>query len=479
MFFINKMTKTQNKKKKIAQENIVTSIYEVVLKEFTSNTDILKKVKPSTFKLKSFSNNYIHLYIESKLNYAYLNSVSVIKFIKEYLKKEYDIECQIDNENVDVGFQNNKTERIFDSFQKKIKSPNSKYKKDYEFASNLNNKQSFDNFIKARYNESCWNAAMSIIKDPGGIYNPLFIYGKSGVGKTHLLNAIGNKLLDNYNYLKILIYGAEDFCEAFVNTIFTGFQSAHEFKRKLYRYDVLLIDDIQMNAERDKTNEVFFQIFENFRSNDKQIVITSDTHPKKLKGFHDRLTTRFEGGLVTDFRKLDDESSKLILKSKIKTLFNNITFNETALNYIVKNFSDNVRSIEGALNRIRSEIDDTSEIKQIDKRLLENIFVSLITNYNVDKITLERIIEEVSKFYNINTKEIKSSSKKPNTVEARRTVIYFAKEFLALNNSELADYLNLKAHSSIITGLKKFHNQFKNNKKIQENIEIIQGKIKD
>ena len=479
MFFTNKMTKTQNEKKKITQENVITLIYETVLKEFAGNSNILKKVKLDTFKLKSFTYNYIHLYIENKLNYAYLNSISVIKFVKEYLKKEYNIECQIDNENIDVGFQNNRTEKVFDTFQKKIKSPDSKYKKDYEFASNLNNKQSFDNFVKARYNESCWNAAMSIIKDPGGTYNPLFIYGNSGAGKTHLLNAIGNKLLDNYGYLKILIYSAEDFCEAFVNTIFAGPQSAHEFKRKLYRYDVLLIDDIQMNAERDKTNEVFFQIFENFRSNNKQIVITSDTHPRKLKGFHERLTTRFEGGLVTDFRKLDDESSKLILKSKIKILFNNISFNETALNYIVKNFSDNVRSLEGALNRICSEINDLSEIKQIDKKLLENIFVSLITNYSVDRITLERIIEEVSKFYNINSKEIKSSSKKPKTVEARRTVIYFAKEFLTLNSSELADYLNLKAHSSIIDGLKKFHTQLKNNKKIQKNIEIIQEKFKD
>ena len=346
--------------------------------------------------------------------------------------------------------------------------------------SNLNQKYTFDNFIKAKYNKRCYEACLNAIADLGVVCNPLFIYGHSGLGKTHMLNAFGNKVVQTHPDKKVKLYNAEDFCHDYVDYLFHGTARVEKFKKELNEHDVLLIDDIQFNANKEKTNEVFFNLFENFYKNNKQIVITSDVHPKKLNGFHRRLISRFDSGLTLDLKELDKESIKKIIDIKIKNTFKDKTFEPKAVDYIVDHFNESVRELETAIKRIQY-FDNylLEDNKKINLALIQEIFADIIFNYNPETISIDNIVNIVCAYFHVDHKEIKSNSKKPNVVQIKRIVIYLAKEYLNFTNVKIAKYLNMKSHSSIIKGFNAIKSKMNDSGELQSAITNIKKIIKN
>ena len=293
--------------------------------------------------------------------------------------------------------------------KEKIEEPETKQLRFQELNKNsttlLNPRYSFDNFIVGSFNELAHAAAQAVAKNPGLVYNPLFIYGGVGLGKTHLLQATGNEVLKNFEKKNVKYVSSEKFITGVVSAIRE--HTIEQFKEEHRSIDLLIIDDIQFLAGKEKTQEEFFHVFNTLYEESKQIIISSDRPPKAIPALTERLRSRFEGGMIADISLPDYETRMAILKSKAQE--KEIEITEDVFDYIAKNIKTNIRELEGALTRLA--IDQQINNKRIDintaKSLLEKIIYS-----PAEVITPKKIIEKVREFYDLEEKEIVSSSRK-------------------------------------------------------------------
>ena len=332
----------------------------------------------------------------------------------------------------------------------------------------LNPSYTFDSFVVGSSNQYAYTAAKSIAAKPGIMYNPVFIYGPTGLGKTHLIHAIGNFC---QNKGKIVIYATiEQFMNDFTYNLRN--QSMDRFRDKYRACDVLLIDDAQFLSNKIQTQEEFFHTFNELHSAGKQIVLTSDKPPKMINGLEDRLKSRFEWGLIADIGLPELETKIAIIKKKCE--LDGISLNADIVNYIASNMGDNIREIESAIINLNAYASLMRQEITLD--FAKNVMREQIKEQR-ENISLEDIISSIAKDLNIKPSEIKSTKRSANIVEARRIGIYLARSLTPNSMPALASYFGMKDHTAVSKNIKKINELIETNESFKLKVETLKNKI--
>jgi len=335
---------------------------------------------------------------------------------------------------------------------------------------NLNPKYTFNNFVVGSFNELAQAAGRAIVKNPGTLYNPLFIYGGVGLGKTHLIQAIGNEITKNNPSKKVKYLSSQRYTVELIDAL--SKKGMDTFKNKYHKIDTLIIDDIQFIAGKEKTQEEFFHTFNALYQKNKQIIITSDRLPKAISTLEERLRSRFEGGMIADIGYPDLETRLAILKNKIKEKKINIP--EDVLEYIATNISKNIREIEGALNRIiaYSQINNTIPNIETTTKILFQIINSpkKITN-------CKNIIKTVAEFYNITINDLIDRSRKKELVRPRQITMYLIRKELNNSYPSIGEKLGGRDHTTVMYACQKIEKDIQKQDSIIEELNLIKEKL--
>ena len=331
----------------------------------------------------------------------------------------------------------------------------------------LNPRYLFENFIVGKGNELAHAACLAVVNNLGKAYNPLFIYGGVGLGKTHLLQAIGNEVAKTSS--KILYTTSEKFTNNYIQAVTTG--KAKEFKNLYRNVDLLLVDDVQFMGGKDGTQEEFFHTFNELLQNDKQIVLTSDRAPKSIPAIEKRLVSRFEAGMVADVGKPDIETKIAILEKKAKE--KNIQLERELLAYIAEHVQNNIRELEGALIKVIA----FHQFKQIEPNLktVKDVLGDYISSIQTKSLTPKEVIEAVAKFYNISSKELISESRKKELVGPRQIAIYLIREELNASYPSIGNELGGRDHTTAMHAYNKIYQEVKEkgNERMKQDLESI------
>jgi len=335
---------------------------------------------------------------------------------------------------------------------------------------NINPRYTFENFVVGPFNEMAHAAATAVTKNPGRIYNPLFIYGGVGLGKTHLLQAIGNKIIEDFPEKTVRYIPAERFISGIVNSIRN--HDIESFKLEYQKVDVLIIDDIQFLAGKEKTQEEFFHLFNSLYERDKQIVLSSDRPPKAIPSLEERLRSRFEGGMIADIGLPDYETRLAILKTKIKQKGTNLP--EKILSFIASNIKNNIRELEGALNRLIAyqKLNNKTPTLEVAQSLLKNLIQG-----PKKVITAKQLIKTVAEFYDLREKDLLAPSRKKEVVKPRQIVMYLLREELKYSYPAIGRKLGGKDHTTIIYGCEKISKELEKNESLAEELRLIRQRI--
>jgi chromosomal replication initiator protein len=332
----------------------------------------------------------------------------------------------------------------------------------------LNPSHTFDNFMVGGSNQFAYAAVKSVSESAGEVYNPLFIYGGVGLGKTHLMQSAGNVF---QNQGKIVIYtSVEQFLNDFIRHVRN--KTMPSFQEKYRKCDVLLIDDVQFLSNKEGIQEEFFHTFEALKGAGKQIILTADKHPKKIGGLEKRLQSRFEWGLVADIQPPELETKIAIIKKKCE--INKVKLSNDIINYIATVIESNVREIEGILSKLHAY----SQLMhiEIDLAFTKNVLRDRLQE-NRANLTLDIITNSVAKDLNIKPTEIRSKGRSKNLVYARRISIYLCRELTQNTMPQLAQYFGMKDHTAISHTIKKINELMKNDEDFRVKIEELTNKI--
>ena len=332
----------------------------------------------------------------------------------------------------------------------------------------LNPSYTFENFVVGDSNQFAFLSAKAVSEQLGKIYNPLFIYGPTGLGKTHLLQSVGNFCLNGGKM--VICVTSEQFITDFTYNL--NNHSMERFREKYRNCDVLLIDDVQFLGKTDKIQEEFFHTFNELHAKNGQIVMTSDRQPKLLKGFEDRLRTRFEWGIIADITPPELDTKIAIIKKKCE--FDKIYLDKDVINYIATNMGDNIREIESAIINLNAYARLMRQ--EITLEFAKNILRDQIKEKR-ENINLENIVEIVSKELNVKPSEMKSKLRSKNIVEARRIVIYLAKNLTPNSMPQIAQFFNMKDHSAVSHSIKKINELIETNEYFKVRVEELKNKI--
>ena len=397
------------------------------------------------------------------------------KFIKEWLIKNYlcliqekltaisdfsykiDIAITTNKQQLSTGTSINKVTNISKTTNKKI-------------IFNTNTEYTFDKFISGSSNQFASAAAIAVANNPATIYNPLFIYGGVGLGKTHLINAIGNEIKTKNNKLNVSYYSSEKFTNELVNSIRYG--KMDEFRKKFRSIDVLLIDDVQFIAGKERTQEEFFHTFNSLYESHKQIVVTSDKFPKEIPGLEDRLRSRFEWGLIADIQPPDTETKQAILLAKAEQ--NNINLPEDVAVFLSNSVINNIRELEGYIVRIGAYSSLTSTPISIDmaKDILKDIIVEAS-----EELTIEDIQKKVSGHFNIKVSDIKSAKRIKSFVVPRQIAMYLCRELTSFSYPEIGNHFGGKDHSTVIHAIRKIEKNLELDSHLRTTIKTIKNTL--
>ena len=335
---------------------------------------------------------------------------------------------------------------------------------------NLNPRYIFENFIVGSFNELPHAAAVAVSREPGVVYNPLFIYGGVGLGKTHLLQAVGNEVAKKLSNKKVRYIPSEKFTSEVVLSIRN--HNVENFKDKYRKIDVLIIDDIQFLAGKEKTQEEFFHIFNALYEKNKQIILSSDRPPKAIPALEERLRSRFEGGMIADISLPDLETRMAILKAKIQE--RKVSLPEDVLVYLANNIQKNIRELEGALNRMIAfqRLNKKEADIEIVKNLLKNILQSPKKIANPKKI-----IQAVAEFYDLKEKDILSVCRKREVVKPRQVVAYLLREDLKNSFPFIGRKIGGKDHTTAIHSYEKIRKEIATNDNLKEEITLIRQRV--
>ena len=337
-------------------------------------------------------------------------------------------------------------------------------------AVNLNPKYTFENFVVGSSNRHAATLAKKVAELPGQAeINPLFLYGKSGLGKTHLMQAIGNEISKNRPELKVVYVTSERFTNDMINSLRDNNSDMKTFRHRYREVDVLLIDDVQFIEGKEGTQEEIFHTFEDLYQNNKQIILTSDRKPKDLITLADRLRSRFEWGITIDINMPDYETRMAILKKKAES--RNTYIPEDVLSYIAERINSNIRELEGALLKIISLAGISR--KNIDIKLAEEALRSILPDEGIIKITSQKILESVSAYYNVSVDEIIGQSKRQNIVMPRQIAMYLCHEMTNMNYKMIGTALGNRDRTTAIHGVDKIMEMIEKDNNLKSEIDFI------
>ena len=353
---------------------------------------------------------------------------------------------------------------------KKPVSPSRSFKPDSIKHNGLNQKYSLDNFIVGSNNDVAVAAAKSIVDAPGTRYNPFFLYGGPGLGKTHLVQAIGNELLANNPDYKILYTPISDFYSDFVDAVRNG--KGKEFNRKFQDLDCLIIDDFQFIMNKEKSQEEFFNIFNNLYQLNKQIIVTSDRLPSQIKSVDERLASRLTWAGAFDLQLPKFEDKCAILRAKAELMGADIE--PEAIEYIAEHVNTNIRDLEGEFSTIllMSEVRGLTPLE-----LIENGSVSVNKSSKIRPVSSKQIVEKVAKYYQITPTELRSKSRVANIKNARQVAMFIISKELGLSTNKVAAEVGVKDHTTVMHGIKKIESDLKLNFVLRDQIEEIKEKL--
>ncbi len=412
-------------------------------------------------------------------------------FAKEWLEKKYKklildsirkhspsiikMSCLLETQDtpqksIDSVTLNKSSKKSFEKEKPQIKKRDNNFQNGTRIHSSLNPRYNFETYVVGTNNELAYAACQSVAKNPGYSYNPLFIYGDVGLGKTHLIQATGNFIKTQKPNFKIRYVSMERFANELIGAIQNS--KAKEFKNEYIQLDMLVIDDVQFLSKKEKTQEEFFHVFESLYQLNKQIIISADRPPKSIPTLEGRLKSRFEGGMMADIIKPDMETRLAIIKKKVSD--KNFELSNDIIEYLAKNIYHNVRELEGALNKIiiTCQLRDISPTLKIVMDLTED----LISSNRQNKITPQILIKSVADFFNIKPSEIISSCRKKTIIKPRQITFYLLRKDLKMSFTEIGNFLGGKNHSTVMYSCKKISKELKNNKFLQDQIKFIKEK---
>lgn len=444
--------------------------------------DIIKKeLNPVSFstwfsdtKIHDITNEKIYLLVPMPLHKRMFQS-NYFDIINEafsnVLGEDKEFECLLEEEITDkVGTL---VEEVVDNVQVINKVTNIKHE------SNLNKSLNFDNFVVGDTNKFARTAALAVAQNPGVQYNPLFIYGKSGLGKTHLMHAIGNYITDNNKELKVLYTTSDDFRKDYTgiaNTTDNSFDYANDFKNKYRNIDVLIIDDIQYLVGAEKTQEEFFHTFNDLHGRNKQIIISSDRSPEDLKLLEERLRSRFAWGLPVDIYPPDFDLRCRIIKDKIKKLTIADKMTDEAVEFIANNCDTDVRSLEGAINRL---VAFTAMIvpEKIDLEFVNDALKDYITKNPYVTNDIVSIQKAVADYYKLTVEVLKGKKRSANIAYPRMVAMYLCRILTDQSFPRIGLEFGGRDHSTVIHAVDKIEEDLKTNSQLKEIINEIKGKL--
>lgn len=334
---------------------------------------------------------------------------------------------------------------------------------------NLNPRYTFNSFVVGASNELAYAASLAVTKNIGKTYNPLLIYGGVGLGKTHLLQAIGNEIFTKYDNKKIKYLSSEKFTNEFIESVRN--KDMNNFKNKYRKIDVLIIDDIQFLANKEQTQEEFFHTFNTLYDKNKQIILSSDQPPGAITAIDDRLRSRFDGGMIADISLPDYETRVAILRTKLEEKSQELP--DDIIDYLASNIKKSIRELEGALNKVIV----TYELNQ---GLPQNQLIKILAEFNTTQqriTTPAKIIETVVKFYDIHLNDMVQRSRKKNIVKPRQVAMYLLREELSYSYPNIGEKFGDRDHTTIIHACEKIRNAVNSNKELAQEIDMLRKKI--
>lgn len=408
--------------------------------------------------------------IDDKIAYVETESVIVQQVLNQDKEKILNTLASFEDDVTDISFllenqygkqNNNLSEKVDILTQKQIES-------------NINQDYSFENFVVGPSNKESHSAALAIAYSPGKLYNPLFIYGNSGLGKTHLLHAVGNYILKNHPDKNIKYFQCSEFVDNVISTIKTN--TIANFKKEMSELDILLLDDIQFLAGgKEKSNEVFFQIYNSLIEKKKQIIITSDRIPTEISGIENRLISRFSSGLSVTISSPSYETSIMIIKQKIKKQsFDNDYIDEDIINYIATNYSRDIRALEGALTRLLFfGVENPQHTKLNLKNSLSAFTLIKKDNDNSD-LNINKIKKAVCEYYGINKTQLISQTRTKQIALSRHIAIYLSRKYLDLPFAKIGEEFGKRDHSTALKSFEKIEKEKKKDTILQQAISEIE-----
>ncbi|NBI08109.1 chromosomal replication initiator protein DnaA [Senegalia massiliensis] len=433
-------------------------IIKAELTEVSFNT-WLKSINPV-----SIDNNDIILAVPNEFTKSILEGryLTLIKnSINQVSNSNYDIRFVIPGEDLDKN-----VDRPLN------KSNNKEKQVEIPLKSQLRPKYTFDQFVIGNSNRFAHAASLAVAEAPAKAYNPLFIYGGVGLGKTHLMNAIGHYILDQNPNANVAYVSSEKFTNELINSIRDD--KNVEFRNKYRHVDVLLIDDIQFIAGKERTQEEFFHTFNALHEANKQIIISSDRPPKEIPTLEDRLRSRFEWGLIADIQQPDLETRIAILKKKAN--LENLEIDNEVFLFIANKIRSNIRELEGALIRIIAYSSLTN--KDITIELANEALKDIISGNNNEKIDVNRIKKVVAKHFNVKIEDFNSKKRARSISHPRQIAMYLSRELTDLSLPKIGDEFGGRDHTTVIHAYDKISNSIKNDKELKSSIEQIEKELK-
>lgn len=435
----------------------------------------IEEIKKSTSKLSFdmfFSDLSLYkLDVDNKIIYIQLEDISIIKFLREkYIVQIEDIFSRMLGDDFQVVIKS-KDEYKSNKIDKKKKVRKSLYKDNSKL---FNPKFNFENFVVGGNNRFAYAASLAVAESPAEAYNPLFLYGGSGLGKTHLMQAIGIQVIKNDPTSNVMYISSETFTNELIEAINT--QNTNQFKEKYRNIDILLIDDIQFLEGKEATQEEFFHTFNTLYENNKQIVISSDRPPSNLQKLDERLTTRFGFGITADVQPADFETRVAILKKKIELADIELDSDiEEVCNLIAEKIKYNIRELEGAMNRMISfsEIMNNKIDLDFAKIVLKDIY------RDTDKaIAPERIRSTVASYYDIKVSDLDSKRRTAEIALARQVAMYLCRESTDFSFSKIGEIFGGRDHSTVMSNCNKIQTLYQEDELIKYDIDEINKKLK-
>lgn len=336
---------------------------------------------------------------------------------------------------------------------------------------NLNPRYTFDTFIVGENNELAKAACHAVCSNLGKIYNPLFIYGGVGLGKTHLLQAIGNQVSNAQPEKRVVYTTTERFTSELIGAIKGG--TIDQFKAAYQKVDLLIIDDVQFLSGKEKTQEEFFHIFNSLYQRNRQIVISSDRSPKAIATLEDRLRSRFEGGMIVDIGQPNLETRVAILRAKAENC--GLSLTDDMVQYIAENIKNNVRELEGALNRVAA----VCELKQTELtlELLRDALSELVAGGKKRGVQTKDIVQTIARFYEVDSKELISRGRKKEVVRPRQIAMYLLRTELNISYPGIGAYFGGRDHTTALHAYEKISGSVTDDDRLREEIEVLKEKI--